>query len=66
VAYKKKSESRAKKGYTGPWTIYFKCEKLVFVSWAGSMDIKDIAMKLHEQTNCKLPGCHIVKYQQER
>ena len=68
VAYQKKAKHRSKPNYIGPWTVTFKCQKAVYVSQAASSDIMAVASRLHDEapTQCKLQGCHPIKFVQER
>jgi len=66
VAYRNKELRRSKKDYVGPWTVTFKCAKIVFISMAGSSEVRDVAMDLHSMSNCKLPGCHPTTFKQEK
>ena len=63
AAYKKKKERR-KSHYVGPWTVEFKCHRAVYISLAGSADIKDLAVNLHKDAPmpCRLRDCRPVKF----
>lgn len=66
VAYKKKELRRSKRDYVGPWTVTFRCGKIIFISMASSIEVRDVAIGLHRLSSCKLPGCHPENFKQEK